>query len=99
MDDEVLEMPKFALANLMWVGRERPLMQTASLGLRMLLGGGRACYRKLFLGKRLERRVAIWLGWESRARESGEAYEDTNIASHCRSSQRKFRGRLLQKHR
>mgnify|MGYP000226222472 CR=1 FL=1 len=44
-------MPKAALAILMWLGRERPLLQTASLGLRMLLGGGRACYRKLFLGK------------------------------------------------
>ena len=44
-------MPKFALANLMWLGREHPFMQTASLGLRMLLGCGRAYFRKLLLGK------------------------------------------------
>ena len=51
VDDKVIKMPKLALANLMWLGRHHPLLQTASLGTRMLLGGGRACYRKLFLGK------------------------------------------------
>ena len=35
----------------MWLGREHRLMQNASLGLRMLLGGGRACFRKLLLGR------------------------------------------------
>ena len=35
----------------MWLGREHNLLQGASLGLRMLLGGGRACFRKLLLGR------------------------------------------------
>jgi hypothetical protein len=51
VDDKLIEMPKLALANLMWLGREPRLLQTASLGLRMLLGGGRACFRKLLLGR------------------------------------------------
>ena len=44
-------MPEFALANDLWLGRERTALQSASLGLRMLLGLGRACFRKLLLGK------------------------------------------------
>ena len=42
VDDKLIKMPKCALAN---------LLQGASLGLRMLLGGGRACFRKLLLGQ------------------------------------------------
>ena len=51
VDDKFIEMPKCALANLMWLGREHNLLQGASLGLRMLLGGGRACFCKLLLGR------------------------------------------------
>ena len=43
-------MPPFALANGMWLGRQHPLLQNASLGLRLLLGLGRPCFRKLLLG-------------------------------------------------
>ena len=58
-----IKMPKFALANLVWLGRMHPLLQTASLGLRMLLGGGRACYRKLFLGKGPKKELQSGLAW------------------------------------
>ena len=51
VDDKCIKMPEFALANDFWLGRERPALQSASLGLRMLLGLGRACFRKLLLGK------------------------------------------------
>jgi len=51
VEDPVIKIPKYALAYLMWLGREHVLMQKASLGLRMLLGGGRAIFRKLPLGK------------------------------------------------
>ena len=51
VDDKLIEMPKLALADSMWLGREPRLLQTASLRLRKLLGGGRACFRKLLLGK------------------------------------------------
>ena len=44
-------MPDFALANDLWLGRERTALQNATLGLRMLLGLGRPCFRKLLLGK------------------------------------------------
>ena len=40
-----IKMPEFALANDLWLGRERTALQSASLGLRMLLGLGRACFR------------------------------------------------------
>jgi hypothetical protein len=50
VDDQCIKMPEFALANDLWLGRERPALQSASLGLRMLLGLGRACFRKLLLG-------------------------------------------------
>ena len=46
-----MKTAEYALANLMWLGREHVLMQKASLGLRMLLGGGRAMFRKLLLVK------------------------------------------------
>ena len=51
VDDKLIKMPEFALANDLWLGRERTALQTGSLGLRMLLGLGRACFRKLLLGK------------------------------------------------
>ena len=51
VDEKLLKMPEFALANDLWLGRERTALQSASLGLRMLLGLGRACFRKLLLGK------------------------------------------------
>ena len=43
-------MPRFALSNAMWLGRQHTLLQNASLGLRLLLGLGRSCFRKLLLG-------------------------------------------------
>ena len=43
-------MPKFALASHMWLGREHTLLQNATTGLRLLLGLGRPCFRKLLLG-------------------------------------------------
>ena len=43
-------MPRFALANGMWLGRQHPLLQNASLGLRLFLGLGRPVFRKLLLG-------------------------------------------------
>ena len=51
VDDKLIKMPEYALSNLMWLGRQHPLLQNASLGLRMLLGLARPCFRKLFLGK------------------------------------------------
>ena len=50
-EEKFIKMPEFALANDLWLGRERTALQSASLGLRMLLGLGRACFRKLLLGK------------------------------------------------
>ena len=50
-EEKFIKMPEFALANNLWLGRERTALQSASLGLRMLLGLGRACFRKLLLGK------------------------------------------------
>ena len=50
VEDKLIKMPRFALANAMWIGRQHPLLQNASLGLRLLLGLGRPCFRKLFLG-------------------------------------------------
>ena len=50
VDDKFITMPRFALSNAMWLGRQHPLLQNASLGLRLLLGLGRACFRKLLLG-------------------------------------------------
>ena len=38
VDDKLIKMPKFALANLLWLGREHPLLQNATTGLRLLLG-------------------------------------------------------------
>ena len=51
VEDKLIKMPEFALANDLWLGRERTALQNASLGLRMLLGLGRPCFRKLLLGK------------------------------------------------
>jgi len=50
VEDKLIKMPRFALANAMWLGRQHPLLQNASLGLRLLLGLGRPCFRKLLLG-------------------------------------------------
>ena len=44
-------MPPPALANLLWLGREHPLCQQASIGARMLSCLGRAVWRQLILGK------------------------------------------------
>ena len=44
-------MPPPALANLLWLGREHVLCQTASLGTRMLSCLGRPVWRKLILGR------------------------------------------------
>ena len=46
-----IAMPPPALANLLWLGRERVLCQTASLGTRMLSCLGRPVWRKLILGR------------------------------------------------
>ena len=51
VEDKLISMPPFACANGMWLGRLHTLLQNASLGLRLLLGLGRACFRKLLLGK------------------------------------------------
>jgi hypothetical protein len=52
VDEDLLQLPEYALANLLWLGREHPLLQQfGTLGLRMLLGLGRPCFRKLLLGK------------------------------------------------
>ena len=51
VEDKLIKMPEFALANDLWLGRERTALQNATLGLRMLLGLGRPCFRKLLLGK------------------------------------------------
>jgi hypothetical protein len=46
-----IAMPPPALANLLWLGREHPLAQTASLGTRLLSCLGRPVWRKLILGR------------------------------------------------
>ena len=51
VDDKFIKMPEYALANDLWLGRERTALQNGTLGLRMLLGLGRPCFRKLLLGK------------------------------------------------
>jgi len=50
VEDKLIKMPRFALSNAMWLGRQHTLLQNASLGLRLLLGLGRPCLRKLLLG-------------------------------------------------
>ena len=50
--DKYIEMPKYALANLLFLGRLPALLQKHdTLGLRMLLCLGRPCFRKLLLGR------------------------------------------------
>ena len=50
--DEYIQMPEYALANLLFLGRQHPLLQKHdTLGLRMLLSLGRPCFQKLLLGK------------------------------------------------
>ena len=44
-------MPRYALANANWLGREHPLYQDLSLAMRLGLGLGRPIFRKLFLGR------------------------------------------------
>ena len=51
VEDKLIKMPRFALSNALWLGRQHPLLQNAGLGLRLLLGLGRPCFRKLLLGK------------------------------------------------
>ena len=51
VDDKLIKMPRFALANHMFLGREHPLLQDSTPGLRLLLGFGRPCFRKLLLGR------------------------------------------------
>ena len=51
MEDKHFKMPENALANDLWLGRVPVDLQNGSLGLRMLLGLGRHCFRKLFLGR------------------------------------------------
>ena len=51
VEEKLIKMPKFALSNAMWLGREHPLLQDASLGTRLLLGHGRPCFRKFLLGR------------------------------------------------
>ena len=51
VDDKFIKMPEYALANDLWLGRERTALQNGTLGLRMLLSIGRQCFRKLLLGK------------------------------------------------
>ena len=51
VDDKLIKIPEYALANDFWIGRQRVALQNGSLGLRMLLGLGRPCFRKLLLGK------------------------------------------------
>ena len=47
-----MQMPEYALANLLFLGRQHPLLQKhGTLGLRLLLGLGIPCFRKLLLGK------------------------------------------------
>ena len=51
VDDKLIKMPEYALANDLWLGREPVALQNGSLGLRMLLGLGRPCFRNMLLGK------------------------------------------------
>ena len=51
VDDKLIKMPRYALANHMFLGREHPLLQDSTPGLRLLLGFGRPCFRKLLLGR------------------------------------------------
>ena len=44
-------MPPLALANKCWLGRDHPLYQKLSLGMRLALGRGRDCLQKLPLGQ------------------------------------------------
>ena len=52
VDEALIKMPEYALANKLFLGRLHPLLQKhGTLGLRMLLCLGRPCFRKLVLGK------------------------------------------------
>lgn len=51
VEDTHCKMPEYALANGLWLGRVPVDLQNVSLGLRMLLGLGRLCFRKQLLGK------------------------------------------------
>ena len=45
-------MPKYALVNWMWLGREHPAYQNLTLAMRQLLGRGRAVLRLVVLRHR-----------------------------------------------
>jgi hypothetical protein len=49
VDDKFIRMPEYALANDLWLGRERTALENGTFGLRMLLGLGRECFRELLL--------------------------------------------------
>ena len=50
--EQWMQMPEYALANMLFLGRLHPLLQKhGTLGLRLLLGLGIPCFRKLLLGK------------------------------------------------
>ena len=54
-------MPEYALANDLWLGRVPVDLRNGSLGLRMLLGLGRLCFRKQLLGKGEDGYSAVWI--------------------------------------
>ena len=71
VDDKFITMPRFALSNAMWLGRQHPLLQNASLGLRLLLGLGRACFKKLVFWEPVAKRTAslvlqVTMSWSRR---------------------------------
>ena len=62
VEEALIKMPEYALANKLFLGRLHPLLQKhGTLGLRMLLCLGRPCFRKLVLGKGLteDRQVGL----------------------------------------
>ena len=61
--EQWMQMPEYALANMLFLGRLHPLLQKhGTLGLRLLLGLGIPCFRKLLLGKNKDEREGALLG-------------------------------------
>ena len=110
--EQWMQMPEYALANMLFLGRLHPLLQKhGTLGLRLLLGLGIPCFRKLLLGKwNKEEREGALLGnhvllFQPPAQmcdvlpPSAESISDNFVALFGRSPEQVEKCKILKVHR